>query len=126
MKTLSETLGVSRSRQYEKRQQGPNPRKRHYRRAGDERYLALIRQIIEERATCGYRHVTVFLNRILMSQGEPTVNPKRVYRLMKIGGLLLQRDHHYVPQQCPLVLRCLRDCLLEQGATPGGLQPGLL
>ena len=92
MKALIETMGVSRSRQYEKRKEGPKPRARHYRRAGDDRYLALIREIIEERSTCGYRRVTVFLNRVLSSLGEPAVNPKRVYRLMKMGSLLLQRS----------------------------------
>lgn len=92
MKTVSETLGVSRSRQYEKRKDAPQPRSRHYRRAGDEHHLALIRQIITERSTCGYRRVTVFLNRLLASMGEPVVNPKRVYRLMKMASLLLQRS----------------------------------
>jgi putative transposase len=92
MKALSETMGVSRSRRYEKRHEGPKVRSRHYRRAGDDCYLALIREIIEVRSTCGYRRVTVFLNRLLSSLGEPTVNPKRVYRLMKMGSLLLQRS----------------------------------
>jgi transposase InsO family protein len=92
MKALSETMGVSRSRQYEKRHEGPKVRSRHYRRAEDDRYLALIREIIEVRSTCGYRRVTVFLNRLLTRLGEPTVNPKRVYRLMKMGSLLLQRS----------------------------------
>ncbi len=92
MKAVTDTLGVSRSRQYERRQEGPRPRRGHYRRADDGRYLALIRQIIDERATCGYRRVTVFLNRLLTSRAEPRVNPKRVYRLMAIGGLLLQKS----------------------------------
>ena len=65
MKALSETMGVSRSRQYEKRHEGSETPSRHYRRAGDDRYLALIREIIEVRSTCGYRRVTVFLNRLL-------------------------------------------------------------
>ncbi len=92
MKAVSETLGVSRSRQYEKRKEAAGARRRRYRRAGDERYLALSQQILEERTTCGYRRVTVFLNHLLTAQGEPTVNPKRVYRLMKMGNLLLQRS----------------------------------
>ena len=36
--------------------------------------------------------MTVFLNRLLTGLGEPAVNPKRVYRLMKMGSLLLQRS----------------------------------
>ena len=92
MKAICETMGVARSRQYERRQEGVSARGRRYRRADDDRYLALIRQIIDVRTTCGYRRVTVFLNRLLTRQGEPVVNPKRVYRLMEIGGLLLQRS----------------------------------
>lgn len=90
MKAVSETIGVARSRQYEKRQEGPRPQGRHYRKAGDDRYLVLIRQIIDERATCGYRRVTAYLNRLVVRIDEPRVNPKWVYRLMKIGGPLLQ------------------------------------
>ena len=76
MKALSETMGVSRSRQYEKRHEGPKVRSRHYRRAEDDRYLALIREIIEVRSTCGYRRVTVFLNRLLTRLGEPDGQPQ--------------------------------------------------
>jgi putative transposase len=91
MKAVTDTLGVSRSRQYERRKEGPGPRRGHYQKADDGRYLALIRQIIDGRMTCGYRRVTVFLNRLLAREEKPSVNPKRVYRIMKINGLLLQR-----------------------------------
>ena len=47
MKAICETMGVSRSRQYERRQEGVSARGRRYRRANDDRYLALIRQIID-------------------------------------------------------------------------------
>jgi len=92
MTTICATMGVSRARQYERRQQGAGARGRRYRKADDARYLALIRQVIAERGTCGYRRVTVFLNRRLRALGEPGVNHKRVYRLMAIGGLLLERS----------------------------------
>jgi len=92
MNAVSGTMGVSRSRQYEKRHEGPKVHSRHYRRAEDARYLTLIRRIIEVQSTCGYRRVTVFLNRLLTSLREPAVNPKRVYRLMKMGSLQLQRS----------------------------------
>lgn len=92
MKVICETMGVSRSRQYARRQPGTNSRGRRYRKAADDRYLALIRQVIAERTTCGYRRVTVFLNRLLAARAEPVVNHKRVYRLMDIGHLLLERS----------------------------------
>lgn len=92
MKALCEKLGVSRSRQYEKRQEGTRPRRRHYRRAEDDFYLVLIREIVNHRVTSGYRRVTAHLNRMLHGHGQAPVNPKRIYRLMKIGGLLLQKS----------------------------------
>lgn len=92
MKRLCETMGVARSGQYQRREHGTRSRPGHYKRADDAHYLHLIRQIIDKRSTLGYRRVTVFLNRLLERRGEPRVNHKRVYRLMRIGGLLLQKS----------------------------------
>jgi putative transposase len=91
LKAVASTLEVSRSRQYERRKDGEGSRKRHYRKADDEGYLILIRRITDGRPTYGYRRVTALLNRQLMRENRPRVNAKRVYRLMKINGLLLQR-----------------------------------
>jgi transposase InsO family protein len=91
LKAVASTLEVSRSRQYERRKNGEGSRKRHYRKADDEGYLLLIRRITDDRPTYGYRRVTALLNRQLMRENRPRVNAKRVYRLMKINGLLLQR-----------------------------------
>ena len=49
MKTVVDTLGVSRSRQYERQGTEADSRSRHYRRSDDGRYLLLIRQIIDNR-----------------------------------------------------------------------------
>jgi len=65
--------------------------KRFYNRKDDERYLLLIREMVDDRPTYGYRRVTALLNRRLRSEGEATVNHKRVYRIMKKHRLLLQR-----------------------------------
>jgi putative transposase len=89
MKTITDTLEVSRSNQYEK--MAEPGRKRFYRKSGDEHYLRLIREITDERPTYGYRRVTAILNRALRQKGEPGVNHKRVYRIMKIHNLLLQK-----------------------------------
>lgn len=91
MTAVASTLEVSRSRQYERRKDGAGSRKRHYRKANDEGYLFLIRRITDDRPTYGYRRVTALLNRQLMRENRPRVNAKRVYRLMKMNGLLLQR-----------------------------------
>jgi putative transposase len=91
MKAVASTLEVSRSRQYEKRKEGEGSRKRHYRRTDDDGYLFLIRRITDDRPTYGYRRVTAHLNRHLERENRQRVNAKRVYRLMKMNGLLLQR-----------------------------------
>lgn len=86
MKTLTDTMGVSRSNQCEKKKS-----REHYFKPDDESYLALIRQITDNRATYGYRRVTAILNRLLVEKGHPRVNHKRIYRIMKRNNLLLQR-----------------------------------
>jgi putative transposase len=95
---VAETLGVARSNLVERlagRQQGRVPR---YVLEDDERLLPLIREICTERASNGYRRVTVHLNRHLTASGE-RVNPKRVYRLMKKDGLLLARHTGRRPER---------------------------
>ena len=91
MKTVSDTLEVSRSRQQERKKKGGSSRNRYYKKADDDRYLSLVRQITDERATYGYRRVTAMINRQLERNGQLRVSPKRIYRLMKMNHLLLQR-----------------------------------
>jgi len=88
VKRIAETVGVSRSHQYEKRTDQAAQGRRFYRKSQDEQYLAMIRKIMDDRATYGYRRVTALLNRQL---GDVVVNHKRVYRIMKKHNLLLQR-----------------------------------
>lgn len=91
MKTISDTMGVSRASLYEKRHEGLPPRKRHYQKAQDADLLPLIREIVDARATYGYPRVTALLNRRLKKTGCPPVNRKRIYRIMKIHNLLLPK-----------------------------------
>jgi len=91
MKAVTDTLSVSRSNQYEQLGKAHAVRKKYYRKAEDNNHLSLIRRIIEERPTYGYRRITAILNRYLLLLGQPRVNHKRIYRIMKINGLLLQR-----------------------------------
>lgn len=88
MKAITNTLNVSRSNQYEKTEE---PRQRHHQKAKDDCYLPLIRQLVDQRPTYGYRRITALFNRQLEGGGLPRVNHKRVYRIMKLNGLLLQR-----------------------------------
>jgi len=81
-------MNVSRSTQYEPKRNGAHGR---YRMPGDEEYSLLIREAVERRPTYGYRRITVVVNRMLKQRGKRSINHKRVYRLMKLNGLLLQR-----------------------------------
>ena len=103
-KKVADTLEVSRSQVYTVNKDGKleddghrkmtplRPGKRgRYKMPDDDKYLPLIRQIIDERPTYGYPRVTAILNRMLRRKGEPVINPKRVYRIMSINNLLLQK-----------------------------------
>lgn len=91
MKRVADTLEVSRSRQHERKKQGGSSRKRHYTKAEDKKYLSLVRQVTDDRPTYGYRRVTALVNRHLERYNQRRVNPKRIYRIMKMHNLLLQR-----------------------------------
>jgi len=54
--------------------------------------VADIRALVAELPTYGYRRVHALLRRQAQETGRAAPNPKRVYRVMKVHGLLLQRD----------------------------------
>jgi putative transposase len=56
--------------------------------AKDAPIVARIKDVVARRGSYGYRRVTALLNR---QAAGPHVNHKRVYRVMKDGGLLLPR-----------------------------------
>jgi len=86
VKTIAEILGVSRSNLYET-PKGRSP----YQKAEDAILIPLIRAICDQRPTYGYRRISALLNRGRAERGEPKVNHKRVYRIMKQEHLLLCR-----------------------------------
>lgn len=90
MKVVAETLGVSRSNLVERLAAGAKPRRRHH-KAQDAAVLPLVRRLVDARPTYGYRRITALLNRDLAADGLAPANHKRVYRLMKVHGLLLQK-----------------------------------
>lgn len=91
MKTVCEVLGVARSNIAEK-VKAPVGKPRPGRPAQpDEELLAAIRSIIAEMPSYGYRRVWAVLRRAALAEGRPAPNHKRVYRVMKAHGLLLQR-----------------------------------
>lgn len=90
MKAVAETLGVSRSNLVERLARGAKPRRR-YQKAQDAAVLPLVRRLIDARPTYGYRRITALLNRNLAAEGLAPANHKRIYRLMKLHGLLLEK-----------------------------------
>ena len=91
MKAISDTLGVARSNLAE--QVAPQrTRKRRGRRPQPEAELvAEIKVLIAGQPTYGYRRIHALLRRQRREQGGAAVNFKRVYRVMKAHGLLLER-----------------------------------
>lgn len=87
---VASTLSVARSNLYE-RPQDPPEKRGPYTLIEDCELLPMIIEIVDERPTYGYRRVCAVLNRKLREQNQQSVNHKRVYRLMRLHGLLLTR-----------------------------------
>ena len=90
MKTVAEVIGVSRSNLAD------CPQERCKKRIGrpplpDDELVSKIKAIIAELATYGYRRVHAVLKRQALAAGLKPPNHKRVYRVMKVHGLLLDR-----------------------------------
>jgi putative transposase len=91
MSAVCSTLRVARSNIAE--QAAGRPIKRRGRPPQpDEELVAAIKTIIGSLPTYGYRRVHALLVRQVREQGRPAPNHKRVYRVMKAHGLLLQRQ----------------------------------
>ena len=90
MKTVADTLGVSRSQLHSRLREGSRPRGR-YQKSEDAEMLSAIRTLTDDRPTYGYRLIWALLNRQHQSEGLSRLNHKRIYRLMWQNGLLLQR-----------------------------------
>jgi putative transposase len=70
----------------------PPPRPRGRPPLPDTELVADIRLLVADLPTYGYRRVHALLRRVAEKTGRAAPNPKRVYRVMKVHGLLLQRD----------------------------------
>jgi putative transposase len=86
---ITRALGISRASIYKKAKVLPMA---FYKKRDDEIYLPLIQTVVDKRSTYGYKRITALVNRILKSRGEAGINRKRVYRLMKIHGLILPKS----------------------------------
>jgi transposase InsO family protein len=90
MKAVADTLGVARSNLHDKVRRAAKPRG-SYRKPEDEDLLPLVRSLVDERPTYGYRRIAALANKELARTGEPAANHKRVFRIMRQNGMLLAR-----------------------------------
>ncbi len=91
MKVVCEVLSVARSN-IAARAKAPLGKPRPGRPAlPDDEMVMAIQAIVTEMPSYGYRRVWALLRRVARAEGRPAPNHKRVYRVMKAHGLLLQR-----------------------------------
>lgn len=90
MKAVAKVLKVSRSNLME-RSGSRKGRQNRYRKAEDAQLTQEVRGIVDKRPTYGYRRITRLLNKERHTQGLPSVNHKRVFRIMAMQGWLLQK-----------------------------------
>jgi transposase InsO family protein len=90
VKAVAEVLGVARSNLIERLNGSAKPRRR-YHKAQDAAVLPLVRRLVDARPTYGYRRIAALVNRQLAADGAAPANHKRIYRLMKAHGLLLEK-----------------------------------
>jgi putative transposase len=91
VKTVAHALGVARSNLIERTGAGTGEERRGRRPQPESELLAEIKEIIAAMPTYGYRRVHALIRRRRAHDNAPAVNVKRVYRVMKAHGLLLQR-----------------------------------
>ena len=89
MSAVAAALGVSRPHLASSRQ--PMARRRGRPPTPDTELLAAIQSLVAGLPTYGYRRVHALLRRQAEQEGRPAPNVKRVYRVMKVHGLLLRR-----------------------------------
>jgi transposase InsO family protein len=90
MKTVADTLGVSRSNLIE-RLKGKSKPRGQYNKVEDAELLPAIRRLVDQRPTYGYRRIAALLNRERRAADKPVVNAKRVHRIMGNHAMLLEK-----------------------------------
>ncbi len=91
MKAIADTLGVARSNLALQAAPERTRQRRGRRPQPDAELVAEIKALIAGQPSYGYRRIHALLRRQCRDQGGAPVNVKRVYRVMKAHGLLLER-----------------------------------
>jgi putative transposase len=98
VKAVADVIGVARSNLVEHMKRRIRQRIGRPPAPADE-LVAEIRAVIADLPTYGYRRVHAILRRRALAEGRPPPNHKRVYRVMREHGLLLQRHAGGVEQR---------------------------
>jgi putative transposase len=88
LKEVCRVLGISRSNLY----RNPQARPSRYRCTADTAVLEAITVITQTRGTYGYRRITAIINRQRRLEPLALWNRKRIFRVMKMKGLGLQKS----------------------------------
>ena len=59
-----------------------------YKKSEDDQVLKEVERVLKEKKSYGYKRVTALVNRMRVAKGLLKWNRKRIYRVMKINGLL--------------------------------------
>lgn len=86
---VADAIGISRQH-LSAMHNRPPPRRRGRPPLPDAELVADIKMLVADLPTYGYRRVHALLRRQARQTGRAAPNPKRVYRVMKVHGLLLQ------------------------------------
>lgn len=90
VEAIAKTLDVARSNRIERA--GKKRSKRApYCKTDDSKLLSRMKELVDARPTYGYRRITALLNRAFNAASQPRANNKRVYRIMQLYDMLLQR-----------------------------------
>lgn len=65
--------------------------RKFYRRKEDEDLLIKIKSILNRRPSYGYRRITYMLNKERLEKDLPILNKKRIYRIMKMNSLIVEK-----------------------------------
>jgi putative transposase len=91
VKRIADTLGVARSNLAQQAAPERSRQRRGRHPQPEAALVAEIKALIAGQPTYGYRRIHALLRRQRREEGGAPVNVKRVYRVMKAHGLLLQR-----------------------------------
>jgi len=100
VKAIADALGVARSNLAVQTVAQPTRRRRGRRPQPEAEIVVEIKALIAGQPTYGYRRIHALLRRQRREQGGAAVNVKRVYRVMKAHGLLLERHTGNSEERC--------------------------